>query len=356
MRRVVTPLVLAALMMAVASGVYLSLVGAQASVSARARKPTDVSAVSRKLILPGTLVLAQSGALYSLTGGRFRQLTAEEGWTQPSFTADGNALVAVRAAAASSDVYELSLDGVAGRQLTRNAAPDGADPGANHWSFYPRPSADGRQLFLSYDAPKFGFEVGFSIWAVPSDGTLPQGRQWTIHNEYTGGDVQPLPLPSGALLYTKHSLDPSGRMTAQLYLTREPLTRGKALTAAADACSQAALSPDGRTLAMICTRQGASADLVLAPLEGESLTPLSVVASGTLAQPTWAPDGSGLAYLAPAVPGGAFQLWWLSVSAPGADTGPTASPEASDASTSGVPVQVTSGLALDATSSLAWRH
>jgi Tol biopolymer transport system component len=64
-----------------------------------------------------------------------------------------------------------------------------------------------------------------------------------------------------------------------------------------------------------------------------------VLAKGQqVASPAFSPDGKTLAYLAPATPGGGFQLW----------TVPTAQ------STGPAPKQITSQLALDAASSPVW--
>ena len=63
---------------------------------------------------------------------------------------------------------------------------------------------------------------------------------------------------------------------------------------------------------MICTYGKQVSYLTIASWNGSSLGPLKTVISDQLvAQPIWAPDGSGIAYLAPGGPTGPFQLWFL---------------------------------------------
>jgi Tol biopolymer transport system component len=316
------------------------------------------------VVLPGTLFVAQSGAIYSFHGGVFHQLTAEQGWMQPALIPDGGGLLAVKRSYAFSDVYELGLNGQVQRQLTTNApARKTSDTGANHWSFYPRLTGDRKTLLMSYDDPKFGYEVDLSVWAVPFGGTIRQGRRWTTHNDYTGGDVQPLPLPTGGVLYTKYSLGSDGKMASQLWLTTRPLSVGTPLTTLDEDCSEPALSPDGKMLAMICSYRRQVSDLVLASFDGVHLGPRTVlIGDRVVAQPAWAPDGAGIAFLAPAKADLPFQLWWLPARA--YVPSPLPSPAASGATSPGAsatpspvpvkPVAVTADLGFDATSGIAW--
>src|SRR5260370_22527659 len=63
---------------------------------------------------------------------------------------------------------------------------------------------------------------------------------------------------------------------------------------------------------MICNYGKQVSYLTIAPWNGSSLGGLQTVISDQMvAQPTWAPDGSGIAYLAPGVSAGPFQLWFL---------------------------------------------
>jgi hypothetical protein len=377
---------LAVLMLVSGIGSYIYLGTRQTHLAAAPKEPTSAVPSPGAFNLPGTLFLAQSGAIYSLSAGRFHQLTPAAGWTQLALY-PGADLLAVQRSRLYSDVYILSRFGAVLRRLTNNTPTiRNTDTSARHWSFYPRLSNDQRTLFMSYDEPKAGYDVPLSIWAMPVGGTIRQARLWTTSIDYTGGDIQPLPLASGALLYTKYLYGPDNKLVSQIWLTTQPerpyqgLTApptgpgyGRALTRPDEDCAQPSLSPDGQTMAMICTYKSQVSYLTLASFNGSTLGPRrSVITNQLVAQPTWAPDGSGIAYLAPAVAGAGFQLWWLprlayappspspvptTFPSPG---GPVSSPVPSPTPTAAPPaivikpIQITANLGFDATSPMAW--
>lgn len=369
---------LAILMVVVGAGSYLYIGSRQSTVVAPPQKPTAATPRAHAFSLPGTIYLAQFGALYSFSAGRFHQLTPEQGWTQPALYPDGTHLLAVKRSASFSDVYVLTSYGNVVGQLTNNAASarNAWDTGANAWSFYPRLSPDQGTLWMSYDGPKYVganyFDVDMAVWAVPVGGSIRQGRAWTTANSYTGGDVQPIVVPGG-IIYTKYTYDSDGNRVGQLWFTNKARSAGRALTSTSAGCAQPALSPDGRNLAMICTYQKQLSYLTIASWNGSNIGPLQTLISDQLvAQPTWAPDGSGIAYLAPGGPASPFQLWFLSKNAynppppspvptptptPGGPHNgplPTPSPVALPAPPPVKPIQITSNLGFDATSPLAW--
>ena len=354
---------------------YLFENSRQSRVAAAPLKPPAVAS-PHTFVLPGTLYLEQGGAIYSLSSGRFHELTPEDGWTQPSLMPDGNLLV-VHRRGFYSDVFELSHFGRVIRALTNNGAPRRSyDTGDNHWSFYPRVTSDGRTLFMSYDSPKGGYEVDMSVWAMPFGGSIRQGVNWTDALGYTGGDIQPIPVPGG-IIYTKYLRAPDGSIHSQIWFTNRPtpnsLYYGKPLTTQQADCREPSVSPDGHYLAMICTYGQQVSDLVIAAFSNSSIGGLRTVTQGQMvAQPVWAPDGSGIAYLAPAFPDAPFQLWFLPSLAyfppapspvpsptpiPGGPQGtPEPSPSPSPAPPAPVvkPIQITSNLGLDASSTMAW--
>jgi hypothetical protein len=369
---------LAILMAVTGVSSYVYLGSRQSKVAVAPQKPTAATPRAQAFVLPGTIYLAQSGALYSFSAGRFHQLTPEVGWTQPSLYPDGSHLLAVKRSLFYSDVYVLTPYGGVAAQLTNNAASprNSWDTGANAWSFYPRLSPDQHTLWMSYDGPKIVganyFDVDMAVWAVPLGGTIRQGRAWTTANNYTGGDVQPIVVPGG-IIYTKYTYDQDGNRTGQLWFTNRAGSAGKALTSTAAGCLQPSLSPDGHTIAMICTYQKQVSYLTIASWNGSSLGGLQTLVTDQLvAEPIWAPDGTGIAYLAPGGPAAPFQLWWLPKNAyappppspiptpsptpGGPHNGPLPSPTPSPAPVAAVvkPIQVTTNLGFDATSPLAW--
>jgi hypothetical protein len=355
---------------------YIVLEGKQSKVAVAPAKPTTAKPRAQALVLPGTLYLVQSGALYSLSAGRFHQLTPEAGWSQPAATPDGNSLLAVKNGGYYSDVFQLNRFGTPTRQLTSNAGRFGMrDPSSNHWSFYPRLSPDGGTLWMTYDGDKCTgcLLITFDIWAMPVNGTIRQARAWTNTGLVPGGDVQPIPVPGGGIIYTAYNYDDQGRPTGQLWYTNRPNSAGRALTDPSEDCRNPSLSSDGREVAMICTYVKQVSYLTIASWDGSNLGPRkNVVTDQLVAQPVWAPDGSGIAYLAPAASDGPFQLWWLPRDAyappppspvptptptPGGPHNsplPTPSPIVAPPPPVIKPIEVTTNNGFDATSPLAW--
>jgi hypothetical protein len=376
--RFVLAVVLTILMVITGTTTYLSLNNHQTRVAMKPQKPTQPTPKPKSFVLPGTLYLAQTGALYSLSAGRFHQLTGEDGWTQPSLFPDGSNLLAVKSNGWYSDVFVMNRFGTVVRQLTDNAGPPrNTHTGYKHWSFYPRLSADQGTLWMAYDEPKFDTDTGFSIWAMPMNGTIRQARLWSISGYYTGGDVQPIPLPAGGVMYTSYeyvNLPDGQKLSGRLWYTNRAYTNGKQLTNNEEDCRSPSVSPDGTQVAMICTYTKQVSYLTIASLSGSTLGPRkNVITNQMVAQPTWAPDGSGIAYLAPDnTAAGHFQLWFLPrdaynppapspVPTPtptpgGPHNGPLPTPVHTPVPTPAPikPIQMTTNLALDATSPLAW--
>jgi len=367
--RRIAALLFVPLMVAFGSGVYLYLGTLKSKVVKE--RPQLPTVTKPKFVLPGTMFVVQEGRLFKLNGGSFTEIGPPGDWSQPSLTPDRTRLIAVQRGGASSDLYLLDLNGQIVKRLTKN---DSKYIASNHWAYYPRVSPDGASLFFSFDSPKLVNSapgVDLSVWSMPLNGVQSQARRWTDPYWYTGGDVSPIPLAGGALLYVRHSIDPSTAVHAQIYYQSRPFGIGKPLTAAADDCTEPALSPDGTQLAMVCSRGKQTAALEVAPFNGGILGPAQVLLdNGLYASPVWSPDGKALAYLAPAGAAGHFQLWYLALPLPApsatASSSPpvAASPAVSGSASATVhptptpappaPVQVTQGVDLTATSPPAW--
>jgi len=362
---------LAVVMIFVGMSTYIYLGSRQSRVAVPAQKPTASAPRPQALVLPGTLYLTQSGAIYSLSSGRFHQLTPEAGWSQPSLSPNGSNLIVIKNGAYWSDVFVLNLFGTPQRQLTNNQSRYGiSDPSLNHWSFYPRLSPDGQTLWMTYDGLKCDgcYDVSPAVYAMPFGGTIRQARAWTDGGNYSGGDQQPIPV-SGGVIYTKYSFGPDTKLVGQLWFTSRAGTYGRALTNPGEDCRTPSLSADGAQIAMVCTYEKQVSYLTIATWNGSSLgARRNLVTNQLVAQPTWAPDGSGIAYLAPGAGDGLFQLWLLPKAAylppppspPPSPTpgGPHNGPLPSQSPPPPVPpvkpVQLTTNNGFDATSPMAW--
>jgi len=351
-RRLLTWIVLLVLMVAFGAGVNRYLASGSTVAFAPAEKPTQTAV---KLSLPGTVYFADGGGLFALRGTHITQLQAEgQGWTQPVLIPGGAGLLAVKVTANYySDLYELDLSGKVEAQLSHDSGKVTAtQPGADDWIYYPA-VGPGNTLYFSYDWPKGNvddlaqccYQVDLSIWKTTlgtdidrtavehSDGITQES--WA--NYYTGGDVSPLPLASGGLIYVDYEAandnsevstpvpgaDP-GDEVSQIRMDPTPNANGTGhgtpLTQPGDDCAQPALNPDETEIAMICTPvvngapSSSESDLVVASFDAATgtLGPLNRIATGTMAaSPTWSPDGTDLVYLAPEAGDGYFELWYV---------------------------------------------
>ena len=310
--KILTYAVLLAAMVAFGFGVYRGAALLKTD-NGRVVRPNAITAPA----LQGTMYVAQQGAIYKFKDGQFTQLTDQAGWTMPSASGDGSHLVAVRRSLNFSDVYTLNTNGRVELQLTHHQS---AQVEANHWSFFPRFNADGTRVFYSYDDKDSysSYRVDLAIYALADDGS-GSVVQWTVPNDYTGGDTDPLPLSDGGLIYTKYSIDDKSQVHSQVWLATGPGRPGTALTQPDENCSQPTLAPNQKTLAMICRHNELqSTDLVMAPLDTtrRALGPETVLVHGQLsAAPVFSPDGQTIAFLAPVQPGEGFQLWTVPAAA-----------------------------------------
>jgi hypothetical protein len=366
-------LVLLGLMAGFGVGVNRYLASRDGSSFAAARNPTQVR-VAPQFSLPGTIYFADGGGLFALTGTRITQLEPQgQGWTQPVLLPGGNGLLAIKVTANYySDLYELSLTGAVDAQLSHDSGQVTATAlGADDWLYYPAIGPD-NTLYFSYDYPKGNvddpdqccYEVDFSIWettlgtqinrSVVQDGRGITQKSWS--NYYTGGDVSPLPLADGSLIYVDYedAYGDTGELStplagavpgsevSQIRLNPKPEydtygSDGTALTQPGDDCAQPALNPAETEIAMICTPvvdgqpSSTESDLAVASFDAATGTigPLDRLVTGTLAAaPVWSSDGTDLIYEAPEAGDGYFELWYIKGAAV-----PTVSPTAAATAT-----------------------
>jgi hypothetical protein len=353
-RRLLTWIVLLVLVAAFGAGVNRYLASHDGNAFAAAKNPTQVAS---QLTLPGTVYFADGGGLFALTGTKVTQLQKQgQGWTQPVLIPGGAGLLAVKVTANYySDLYELDLSGRVEAQLSHDSGKVTAtELGADDWLYYPAVGPGGT-LYFSYDWPKGDIgepslcclQVDLSIWETTLGTEITRTNvqkglgitQQSWANYYTGGDVSPVPLVGGGLLYVDYELAygdtgqlstplagaVDGAEVSQIRLDPKPLNNvagadGIALTLPQDDCAQPAVNPDETEIAMICTPvvngapSSTESDLVVASFDPATgtLGPLDRIVTGTMAAaPAWSPDGTDLIYLAPEARDGYFELWYV---------------------------------------------
>ena len=301
------------------------------------------SATKPKFSLPGNIYISQGGSLYAINGGSITQLPLPNSgsWEQPAPLPDGSLLV-VRRFQHYSDLYHISAGGEILAQLTDNANAKTLQ--LNHWTFWPSVAADGNTIFYSTDNPKpplgTSYEVDFSVWSGTLGGKI-LGSRWSTPNNYTGGDIQPVPVPSGGIVYASYATNPAGGVYSVIGFQATPRSRMVPLTSNTTSCNAPALAPDGVTLAMICTADKQSVNLEVAHLLPDgTLSQPSVVVAGCLCNsPSWSPTGGDLLYMNAPDATSSFGLWWIKGAASGGST----------------PLRITDpSVDLDATSAAGW--
>ena len=216
--------------------------------------------------------------------------------------ADGSLLV-IRRFDEYSDLYHVTSTGHVLSQLTADdQSTTNATLQLDHWILWPSVAPDGTDVYFATDAPKpapnKSFEVDFSLWSAPlgapfsiGDAGVAGGTRWSVPDLYTGGDIEPVPLPSGGVLYSSYANTGKGTVVTVLGLQTGPNSPMQSLTTPQQDCGAPAVASDGVTVAMVCTNSGQSADLEVATLEGNTLGPLRVLAANCLCNaPSWSPS------------------------------------------------------------------
>jgi hypothetical protein len=323
-----------------------SVLGTLKSNKHNSQKPTQTQAL---IDLSGTVDVVQDGNIYSLNNLKFTKVAAPAfDWVQVEPGPDGD-ILAVAYSAMYSNVYLLTPQGQVVRQLLSESSTQYFD---NHWAYYPRVSPNGSTLFYVSDwyEPGNQYNVDFQIQAVPYADPAANPVIWSEADlYYQGGDVEPIPLANGALIYTKYDINDvggsagEGATYGQLAYVSSPGAVPTFLTTPAQDCGEPALSPNGTEIAMVCSNNSLqTTTLEVASWNGTTLGTPVTIANGPLpASPTWSPDGKSVLYLNTLLTdkSSPFQLWWV--------------PKAT-AKKPGAPEQVTTDLNFTATSPPLW--
>jgi hypothetical protein len=326
---------------------------ALAAFQTRGGTASLVSSTSPQVRLPGTIFVSQDGAIYAISGSSVRRLPLPSGgdWMQPRVLPDGT-LVVVRRFDQYSDLYHVTAAGHVISQMTADAqSTSNKTLQLDHWILWPAIGPDGTSVYFATDSPKpapgQSYEVDFSLWSAPidaqvviGDSGIGGGTRWSVPDAYTGGDIEPVPLPDGNVLYSSFSNTGKGTVVSVLGVQTSPNSAMVSLTTPAQDCGAPAVAADGVTVAMVCDR-GQAADIEVATLEGTTLSaPRVVVANCLCNSPSWSPTGDNLLYMNASDPDGNFGLWYV---ANAGASHPAAAKRVTDASVD-----------LDATSAAAW--
>ena len=224
-----------------------------------------VNTTAPQIRLPGTIFVSQDGAIYAISGSSVRRLPLPTGgdWSQPRVMPDGSLLV-IRRFDEYSDLYHVSAAGRVLSQMTDNdQASSNRTLQLDHWVLWPAVGPDGASVYFATDAPKpaprQSYEVDFSLWSAPLNGAVAIGDQgvtggtrWSVPDAYTGGDIEPVPLPDGNVLYSSYANTGKGTVVTVLGVQTGPRSPMVSLTTPAQDCGAPAVAADGATIAMVC--------------------------------------------------------------------------------------------------------
>lgn len=292
--------------------------------------------------LPGRLLFVQGGNLWLWEGTAAQPLTSSGRAAQPAWSPDGRQIAYVERQTSASDVLVRAADGGAAEQLTANA-PDSSVYSyeriyASRWAFYPAWAPDGASLAM---ASQFGppggspaAEYRMALFSLPSAGGQPAQLYGTSDGHV--GRLAYLPDGSGIIF----AFEPLGDAPPTLYRYTLATDLAEPLPGIPPQSYDPAISPDGRWLAF-ARRTDSGTDIFIAPLAGGP--PQRLTSLGTARAPTFAPDGSRLAFLAIASASHSFDLWVADLQ-----------PAAGGPPGAGEPRQLTHEQGLDADSGLAW--
>ena len=178
-----------------------------------------------KIVLPGTLYLAQNGDIYRLSDGFFTDLHLSTAiWTVDA-TRVRSQFAGHRRGAARRRV----LEPLPAQQPGRDHPPAQQQRRTAHRPGLSQPldvlSAHGRrrQHHLLQLRPAEGsatYAVDFSVWSGTLDGKLA-ATQLSNSNPFTGGDVDPTPMANGDVIYSKYAIG-SGNAYSQIAIQVKP--------------------------------------------------------------------------------------------------------------------------------------
>jgi TolB protein len=299
--------------------------------------------VSESGALPGRILFVKSGNLWLWQGDAGSQITASGDAAQPAWAPDGQRIAFVRRGESYSDLMLLRLPGGELETLTQNSSDEALQSFERIydvvWGFYPAFAPDGAELaFVSQYGPPFGSPASDYHLALFTAPAVPGGARMLRYADDAGHVGRLAYAPDGSAIV--FALGPAGDGVSRLFRYTPDSETAEPLAGAPEQSYDPAFSPDGRFLAFARRHEGGT-DLFAMPALGGDAVALTTV--GMARAPAFSPDGTQLAYLALAPGENSFDLWVVELRR-----------SASGSLAAGEPRRITTGMAIDADSGIAW--
>lgn len=260
--------------------------------------------------LRGALLYVANGNLFELhPDGSTSQLTSTGDAAMPALSPDGKQVAFVRFQPNVSDLWVMNLRTRAMRILTHDTNPLGQSPPDvrnNLWAAWPAWSADGRFIVYSTDRAKLNQPpsdarpTDLAIWEIPAAGGI--GRELTVPYRGAGGDIEAAWRPGHRqfVFAQWNYATPSNQPYSRLVLYDTATGQETPLTPAGDRIMNPSWDRSGRHLVFVRS-QGGQDQVVVATLtdssSGPALAGQHILATGHVAQPSFAPNGRWISYL-----------------------------------------------------------